>query len=295
MEGTKSTRIVDASESQLQSQMVKAGIWLTFAVCTAAFAYVAATWEQPNRSLIMVMFGGGIVAALVIAALPIERILRSTFVSAFFVTWSLLDIALIAVAVAADGGSTSPFSFLFFLPMVFAAVFYPLRTFVPVAAADVLGYLIAAELYGHPEPVYVTFAAVSLTFAAVLCAWQAQNHDRARDQLTRMSRTDPLTDSLNRRGFEERVHGELDDALRSGRPVGLVLLDLDNFKSVNDLHGHAAGDELLCWVVEEWTAQFTARLDRSCWPNAGSWADARPAMPRQRQVSTCRQSGCFMR
>jgi diguanylate cyclase (GGDEF)-like protein/putative nucleotidyltransferase with HDIG domain len=73
----------------------------------------------------------------------------------------------------------------------------------------------------------------------------------------RMSRTDPLTDSLNRRGFEERVRGELADALRSGRPLALVLLDLDNFKSVNDLHGHAAGDDLLCWVAE--TTQRTIR------------------------------------
>jgi diguanylate cyclase (GGDEF)-like protein/putative nucleotidyltransferase with HDIG domain len=250
VEGNRSTRIVDALESQLQSQMVKAGIWLTFAVCAAGFAYVAATWEHPNRDLIVMVFGGGILAAGVIAALPIQRILRGRFADAFFVTWSLLDIGLIAVAVAADGGGKSPFTLLFFLPMVFAAVFYPLRTFVPVAGADVLAYLVAADIYGDPEPVYVTFAVACLAFAAVLCAWQAQNHDDAREQLTRMSRTDPLTDSLNRRGFEERVRAELADGLRSGRPVGLVLLDLDNFKSVNDLHGHAAGDELLCWVVD---------------------------------------------
>jgi diguanylate cyclase (GGDEF)-like protein/putative nucleotidyltransferase with HDIG domain len=250
VEGTKSTRILDALESQLQSQMVTAGIWLTFAVCTAGFAYAAATWEQPNRDLIVAVFGCGLVAGVVIMALPIDRVLRSRYADAFFVTWSLLDIGLIAVAVGADGGGKTPFTLIFFLPMVFAAVFYPLRTFIPVAAADVLAYVVAAGLYGNPEPVYVTFAVASLAFAAVLCAWQAKNHDRARDQLTRMSRTDPLTDSLNRRGFEERVRAELDDALRSGRPVGLVLLDLGNFKSVNDLHGHAAGDELLCWVVD---------------------------------------------
>ena len=87
-------------------------------------------------------------------------------------------------------------------------------------------------------------------FAAVLCAWQAQNHDRARDRLLLVSRTDPLTESLNRRGFEERVRAELADAVRSGRSLALVLLDLDNFKAVNDLHGHPAGDDLLCWVVE---------------------------------------------
>ena len=85
--------------------------------------------------------------------------------------------------------------------------------------------------------------------AAILCAWQAQNHDRQRDGLVRMSRSDPLTGCLNRRGFEERVAAELERALREGDSVALVLLDLDNFKAVNDMNGHAAGDELLCWVV----------------------------------------------
>ena len=76
--------MVDASESQLQIQMAKAGIWLTFGVCIAGLAYCAATWEHPNRPLIMAMFAGGFIGGLVIAALPIERIVRSRFADAFF-------------------------------------------------------------------------------------------------------------------------------------------------------------------------------------------------------------------
>ena len=100
--------------------------------------------------------------------------------------------------------------------------------------------------------------------SAILCAWQAQNHDRHRERLTHMSRTDPLTGCLNRRGFEERVTAELERALREGGSVALVLLDLDNFKAVNDMNGHAAGDELLCWVVEGLRPRRApARLDRA--------------------------------
>jgi diguanylate cyclase (GGDEF)-like protein/putative nucleotidyltransferase with HDIG domain len=251
MEGPRSSRIVDIGEGQLHQHMVKAGIWLTFAACAAGSVYSIATWDQSNRSLILALFATGFVGGAVVATLPLDRILRAgPIMYAFFVTWSLVDIALIAVAVAADGGARSPFTLLLFLPMVFAAAFYPLRIFVPVGAADVFAFLLVADLYGDPDIAYVTFVAACLAFAAVLCAWQAQNHDRARDRLVLVSRTDPLTESLNRRGFEERVQAELDEAVRSGRPLALVLLDLDNFKAVNDLHGHPAGDELLCWVVE---------------------------------------------
>ena len=145
----------------------------------------------------------------------------------------------------------------------------------PVGVADVFAFLLVGDLYGDPEPAYVAFVAACLAFAAVLCAWQAQNHDRAREQLMLMSRTDPLTDCLNRRGFEERVRGRA-RRRRSGTaaPLALVLLDLDNFKAVNDLHGHAAGDELLCWVVESLRAtvrpmdtvgQARAATSSRCW------------------------------
>jgi diguanylate cyclase (GGDEF)-like protein/putative nucleotidyltransferase with HDIG domain len=245
-----STGTVEGSQEHLREQMVRAGVSLTIAACVTGALYALATWEHQNRGLLLALFGVGMSTGFAIRLLKPERILRSRYADVFFVTWSLTVIALIAVGVAVDGGARSPLTFVFFLPMVYAAVFYPLRLFVPVGAADMIAFVLVADLYGDPEPTYVAFIAACLAFSAVLCAWQSQNHDRHREHLTRMSRTDPLTGCFNRRGFEERMTAELDAAARGGRSVALVLFDLDNFKAVNDMNGHAAGDELLCWVVE---------------------------------------------
>ncbi|MGH2979630.1 MAG: GGDEF domain-containing protein, partial [Solirubrobacterales bacterium] len=244
VESKGSTGSVEVSQEYLRAQMIKAGVWLTIAAYATGALYALATWEYPNRRLLLGLFGIGIATALAIHLVRPERLLRSRYADAFFVTWSLTVILLTAVGVAADQGARSPLTFMFFLPMVYAAVFYPLRLFVPVGAADMLAFVMIANLYGDPEATYVAFIAASLAFSAVLCAWQSQNHDRHREHLTEMSRTDPLTGCLNRRGFEERVTAELDAAMRSGRKLALVLFDLDNFKAVNDMNGHAAGDEL---------------------------------------------------
>jgi diguanylate cyclase (GGDEF)-like protein len=59
-----------------------------------------------------------------------------------------------------------------------------------------------------------------------------------------------LTGWLNRRGFTERFEAERSDHARyDGRPLGLIVIDLDDFKAVNDTQGHAAGDALLCRVA----------------------------------------------
>ena len=57
--------------------------------------------------------------------------------------------------------------------------------------------------------------------------------------------TDPLTGIANRRAATETLRRELDAAERHGRTVSVVVLDLDNFKAVNDLHGHEVGDQVL--------------------------------------------------
>ena len=67
--------------------------------------------------------------------------------------------------------------------------------------------------------------------------------------LKRLSRTDELTGLPNRRGFMTELRRRHAHALRTGRPAALLYTDLDNFKLVNDTHGHQRGDAALkAWV-----------------------------------------------
>ncbi|AKZ63192.1 diguanylate cyclase [Herbaspirillum hiltneri N3] len=62
-------------------------------------------------------------------------------------------------------------------------------------------------------------------------------------------REDQLTGSLNRRGMDESLEREIINADRLGAPLCIALLDLDDFKRINDTHGHATGDEVLVHLV----------------------------------------------
>jgi diguanylate cyclase (GGDEF)-like protein len=66
-----------------------------------------------------------------------------------------------------------------------------------------------------------------------------------REKLRQQSMRDPLTDLFNRRYMEESLDRELLRAARDQQPVGVIMLDVDYFKAVNDLHGHGAGDAVL--------------------------------------------------
>lgn len=72
--------------------------------------------------------------------------------------------------------------------------------------------------------------------------------DRLRDELNKvrlLSLTDEYTGLPNRRAFMRRLQDEIGRAQRYGSPLALALLDLDEFKAINDAYGHAAGDEVL--------------------------------------------------
>ncbi|MFT4115634.1 GGDEF domain-containing protein [Bradyrhizobium sp.] len=67
-----------------------------------------------------------------------------------------------------------------------------------------------------------------------------------KERLVWQATHDPLTGLANRRAFEARLEGEL--RLAGDAPLGLMLIDLDQFKAVNDTCGHLAGDRLLCQI-----------------------------------------------
>jgi diguanylate cyclase (GGDEF)-like protein len=75
--------------------------------------------------------------------------------------------------------------------------------------------------------------------------------ERARAEAARLASTDLLTGVLNRRRFIELSERELERAQRANTAVSIILLDIDDFKQVNDRHGHHAGDDEVLKAVAQ--------------------------------------------
>ncbi|WP_336658786.1 GGDEF domain-containing protein [Leucobacter sp. USHLN153] len=80
-----------------------------------------------------------------------------------------------------------------------------------------------------------------------------------RRQLQRHAETDSLTQALNRRGLAALEQNVRRRAERAGEPVSVAMIDFDDFKRLNDLGGHAAGDAALSSAVQLWRAMAAVR------------------------------------
>ena len=133
-----------------------------------------------------------------------------------------------------------------------------------------VGGLIAVALLAHLSPPYleVHLVAAPLVASGFVIAWRRERHARRRQHrdtwallranlqlretaqdLLREARHDPLTGLDNRRAWQEKIEWEGQRAARYGGSPAVLMLDLDNFKTVNDSLGHDAGDALLINVT----------------------------------------------
>jgi diguanylate cyclase (GGDEF)-like protein len=114
-------------------------------------------------------------------------------------------------------------------------------------------------------PLVFRAALLLLIFATSILTVVSFRERRRAVSAARVAQLDHLTGLANREGFDRQMATEWQRALRHGRPLGMVFVDLDHFKAFNDTHGHVAGDRLLREVAAAITAtargsDYTARL-----------------------------------
>lgn len=104
------------------------------------------------------------------------------------------------------------------------------------------------------EQFAIAILALMLTIAIHQYSMQMRQQN---GKLSHLLERDVLTNALSRFYIVKRAQEEIERARRTGRPLAVLLIDLDHFKNVNDTYGHLAGDATLQWIVE--TCQSTLR------------------------------------
>jgi diguanylate cyclase (GGDEF)-like protein len=85
------------------------------------------------------------------------------------------------------------------------------------------------------------------------------------EALEQLSKTDPLTELLNRRGMTECMQAQIMRSQRDNQPFGIIWLDLDHFKGINDTYGHRIGDEALIHIARLIREQIRAYDSTARW------------------------------
>jgi diguanylate cyclase (GGDEF)-like protein len=204
--------------------------------------------DASNRTWIGALCALGLVDGLLVVAAA-AWLSRCAAVWLLMLANALFLFFLTTTAAVLDGGVGSAAGIVMLGPMALIALGTPARVALPVMAAASALYLGVGLVVGAPGGWYIVVHLAGIIGVSAACARLGRAAARQRSLLTRLSRVDVLTDSLNRRGFEERCAAELAHARRSHRATALLTFDLDGFKQLNDTKGHAAGDDLLRWVA----------------------------------------------
>lgn len=158
----------------------------------------------------------------------------------------------VGLVVIAAGGEGRVYATMYILIAVWAAYVFSQRRYViaHVAFALAAGATTFAVDDAFTRPTLLQLlVCVPIVLAATVMVTLAREHSDAREDAYRqLSERDPLTGVGNYRALHERMDYEILRHARHCRDLTVVVLDLDDFKGVNDRHGHAEGDRLLCRI-----------------------------------------------
>lgn len=232
-------------------RVIHLGTWV-FLFATASIVVVTGLWAERQASILVVLAAAAGTTLLLHLATGVRR----------SEPWRLAaggaaGLAFAGLLIALTGGALSPFFFALPLLVVAAAVVVrPAITIALTAGAGVV-YLAAIEVAnsvlgaGPMSQLAVATAGVNLTslcLVGYVGMAIGREHRRAREDAHRRATMDALTGLRTRPFLFDALERELARSQRTGRAFCLLMIDLDELKTINDRHGHLLGDQALRMV-----------------------------------------------
>jgi diguanylate cyclase (GGDEF)-like protein len=239
----------DGVPSGAYDRVVRIVSWV-FILATSTIVAITGLWPDTQPAIFALLAIAGLFVLLVHDLLP-----PSSLGSAKFIVEGSVAITFATLLVLLTGGDESPFFFIFPLIVGGAALVVSPRVTFALAAVGSIAYVFAIASPGSEPLTRDALAKVGINLTAlVLLAYVAtviaSEQRRARDAAIRLSTVDPLTGLFNRTFFFAAVDREIARSARSNRGFCVLMMDLDELKSINDRHGHYFGDRVLAGVGE---------------------------------------------
>ena len=230
------------------------GIFLLEAIVVLLYLHLTPT--GPHRALLSgIIVAWGVCAAVGLALAPV--VAARAWCIAYSVIWTVASTYAVGVVALLDTGINSPILLLLFLPIVYGALMFSPRAAMAcglsalavvtgVAAVD--KHFVAVEGWTFMLFGTVAGAGALAALAAVNRNRIEQHEDRLLAQLAELAGTDELTGCAVRRVLRQRTEEEIERALRTNGPLSLLMIDVDQFKEINDNYGHVVGDRVLATI-----------------------------------------------
>ena len=249
---------IGAGVTALNALLFAAAGWVTLG------GVALAGWLSGTLAISLYVLRRSLRARTVVVTRVSQRAARRLVLTSFLLAlpWGLLAAVIVPLGTPAD----RLLGFLACAGMALCAVLMMQRTLlaavtyvVTVSAGILGGCLVTGEPAMIVVAIYNLLLASFVTYNAYLAGETAKERDRTLARLSKANREledayskistfvfhDVVTGLPNRKAFVEALGREIEAAHRDGRPRAVMILDLDNFKNINDSFGHAAGDALL--------------------------------------------------
>jgi GGDEF domain-containing protein len=193
--------------------------------------------------------GVGVIVLVILLAV-LARYFREANRLAWTLSPLLAVVAIVVVDLLTNDSSVSAQIFLVF-PTLYGASQLRLPGSVVMTGASIVGELVVVgvQLPAREAIVDAGYVAAALVTASVLLTVSTERQARLVAKLEQMAAIDPLTGLVTRRVLDKAAASALSGAT-SDEGTSLILMDVDNFKTINDEHGHPVGDEVLVELAD---------------------------------------------